>query len=79
MPTVMMKLPTKRGISNTLYDSRKTKALSVEKLSKMQSELQNIAQKMKFSIKNFFSNCDQICRKLTTRLSQDFLLMNCLL
>ena len=79
MPTVMMKLSTKRGISNTLYDSRKTKALSVEKLSKMQSELQNIAQKMKFSFKNFFSNCDQICRKLTTRLSQDFLLMNSLL
>ena len=24
----------------------------------------NTAQKLKFSIKDFFSNCDQICRKL---------------
>ena len=51
----------------TLYDPWKTQALSIEKLSKMQSELQNTAQKMKFSIKDFFSKCDQICRKLQIR------------
>ena len=27
-------------------------------------EAERTAQKMKFSIKNFFSKCDQICRKL---------------
>ena len=31
--TVVKKLPTKRGISSTLYDPRKTQALSVEILS----------------------------------------------
>ena len=35
MQTVVKKLPTKRGISSTVYDLRKTQALSVERLSKM--------------------------------------------
>ena len=35
------KLSTKRGISSTYYDPRKTQALSVERLSKMQSKLRN--------------------------------------
>ena len=30
----------------------------------IQTSGQYTAQKMKFSIKNFFSKCDQICRKL---------------
>ena len=51
----------------TLYDPWKTQALSIEKLSKMQSELQNTAQKMKFSIKDFFSKCDQIRRNWSSQ------------
>ena len=39
MQTVVKKLPTKRGISSTLHDPRKIQALSVERLSKMKSEL----------------------------------------
>ena len=35
MHTALKKLPTKRWISSTLYDPRKTQALSVERLSKM--------------------------------------------
>ena len=38
MQTVVKKLPTKRGVSSTIYDLRKIKALSVERLCKMQSE-----------------------------------------
>ena len=47
--TVLKKLPTKRGISSTLYDTRKTQALPVERLSKMQSELRNINTRIGFS------------------------------
>ena len=49
MQTVVKKLPTKRGISSTLYDPRKTQALSVERLSKMHNELQNITTRIGFS------------------------------
>ena len=35
MQTDVKNLPTKRGISSTVYDLRKTQALSVERLSKM--------------------------------------------
>ena len=51
MQTVVKKLPTKRGISNTLYDAQKTQALSVERLSKMQSKLLNA------NARTGFSNC----------------------
>ena len=36
----------------------------LQKLEKIISYLTGTAQKMKFSIKDFFSKCDQICRKL---------------
>ena len=36
------KLPTKREIPSNVYDPRKTHALLVEILSKMQSELRNV-------------------------------------
>ena len=49
MQTVVKKLPTKRGISNTLYDAQKTQALSVERLSKMQSEIRNINTSVGYS------------------------------
>ena len=49
MQTVVKKLPAKRGISSTLYVPRKTQALSVERLSKMQSELRNINTRIGFS------------------------------
>ena len=49
MQTVVKKQPTKQGISSTLYDPRKTQALSVERLSKMQSELRNINTCIGFS------------------------------
>ena len=49
METVVNKILTKQGISSTLYDSRKTQALSVERLSKMQSELRNINTRIRFS------------------------------
>ena len=49
MQTVVKKLPTKREISSTLYDPRKTQALSVERLSKMQIELRKINTRMGFS------------------------------
>ena len=45
------KLSTTRGISSTLYDPRKTQALSVERLSKMQSKLRNA------NARTGFSNC----------------------
>ena len=45
------KLSTTRGISSTLYDPRKTQALSVERLSKMQSKLLNA------NARTGFSNC----------------------
>ena len=45
----MKKLPTKRAISSTLYDPRKTKSLSVERLSKIQSELRNMNTRIGFS------------------------------
>ena len=48
MHTVVKKLPTKRGISSTLYDPRKTQALSEERLGKMQSELRNINTRIGF-------------------------------
>ena len=43
MQTAVKKQPKKQGISSTLYDPRKTQALTVERLSKMQSELRNIS------------------------------------
>ena len=46
---VVKKLPTKRGTSSTLYDPRKTQALSVERLRKMQSELRNINTRIGYS------------------------------
>ena len=49
MQTVVKKLPTKRGISNTLYDAQKTQALPVERLSKMQSEIRNISTSIGYS------------------------------
>ena len=49
MQTVVKKLPTKRGISSILYDSRKTQAHSVKRLSKIQSELWNINTRIGFS------------------------------
>ena len=49
LQTVVKKLPTKREISSTLYDPRKTQALSVERLSKMQSELRKINTRIGFS------------------------------
>ena len=48
MQTVVKKLPTKLEISSTLYDPRNTQALSVERLSKMQSELRNINTRIGF-------------------------------
>ena len=38
MQTVVKKLPTKRAISSNLYDHGKSQALSLERLSKIQSE-----------------------------------------
>ena len=49
MQTVVKKLTAKRGISSTLYDPRKTQALSVERLSKMDSELRDITTRIGFS------------------------------
>ena len=48
MQTVVKNLPTKRGISSTFYDPRKTQALSVERLGKMQSKLRNINTRIGF-------------------------------
>ena len=49
MQTVVKKLQTKRGISSTLYDPRKIEVLSVETLSKMQSDLRNMNTCIGFS------------------------------
>ena len=49
MQTVVKKLPTRRGISSTLNDPRKTQALSVKRLSEMQSELRNTNSRFGFS------------------------------
>ena len=49
MQPVVKKLPTKRGISSTPYDPRKTQALSVERLSNPQIELRNINTRIGFS------------------------------
>ena len=48
MQTVEKKVSTKRGISSTIYDPQKSQTLSVERLSKMQSELRNINTRIGF-------------------------------
>ena len=42
METVVKKLPTKKGISTTLYDPRKKQTISFDKVNKMQQNLRTI-------------------------------------
>lgn len=55
------KLPTKQGISSTLYDLQRTQTLSAERLSNMQSGVQSIKSNIKFS------NCIPPVANTTTR------------
>ena len=55
-----------RCVSDIVELNEKSENLTKQMLVSSKNLLHNTAQKIKFSIKDFFSKCDQVCRFLRT-------------